>query len=186
VFHGTPVTLTADVQPTNGGPSPTGTVSFYADGWLLGCVPLKGTTASITISTYNVTPGTFTLTAVYSGDKNYKSSTSNISTVVVSCDSNSTSDMSASPSSLLPGGIETLATDVSPNQGGPIPTGIVKFYEIYGTYLGEAPLIDGVATLNINTTGIAPGTYQVYSVYQGSSIYEQSTSETDTVVVECP
>jgi hypothetical protein len=184
VFNGTPVTLTADVQPTQGGPAPTGTVTFYENGWLLGTATLKNNTASITAPTLNVPGGTYTLTASYSGDKNYSSSKSSAVTVTVSCDSNSTSDMAASPSSLEPGGIVTLATDVSPNQGGPIPTGVVYFYEIHGTFLGQATLVWGVATLNINTTGIAPGTYQVYSVYQGSSIYEKSTSETDTIVVE--
>ena len=185
IFEGTPVTLKADVQPTNGGPSPTGTVSFYLfGGYLLGSAPVEGTTASLTLPTLKLGTGKYFIDAVYSGDKNYKGSTSSDSYFTVTCDTNSTSDMSASPSSLKPGGIVTLATDVSPNQGGPIPTGTVLFFETHGTYLGSAPLIAGVATLKVSTAGIAPGTYTVVSVYQGSSIYLPSTSEIDTVVVE--
>jgi len=184
VFNGTPVTLTADVQSGDGGPAPTGTVTFYAAGFNAGTVALVNGTASVTVPTRGVPGSTYQLWAVYNGDTNYACSTSAKVPVTVSSESNSTSDMAASPSSLLPGGIVTFATDVSPNQGGAIPTGIVKFYEIHGTYLGEATLVWGVATLNVNTTGVAPGTYQIYSVYQGDSIYEPSTSETDTVVIQ--
>jgi hypothetical protein len=183
VFNGTPVVLKADVQPTQGGPTPTGTVTFYGQGFLLGTATLSGTTASITVPTRGLPQGTYEITADYSGSATYAASKSGQVSVFVSCDSNSTSDMAASPASLKEGGTVTFATDVSPNQGGAIPTGIVKFYEIHGSYIGQATLVWGVATLNVSTAGITPGTYQIYSVYQGDSIYEPSTSETDTVVV---
>jgi hypothetical protein len=183
VFNGTPVTLKADVQPTEGGPTPTGTVTFYGNGFELGTATLSGTTASLTVPTFYLPQGTYEITAVYSGCNSYASSKSGQVAVYVSSESNSTSDMAASPSSLKQGGTVTFATDVSPNQGGSIPTGIVKFYEIHGSYIGEATLVWGVATLNVSTASISPGTYQIYSVYQGSTIYEPSTSETDTIVV---
>lgn len=186
VDHGTPVTLKADVQPTQGGPEPTGTVSFYIGGYLVGCAPVSGTTAQVTISTRNIPTGTYAVYAVYSGDKNYKSSTSSDNYFSVLCDSNSTSDMAASPSWIYPGTPVTLSTDVSPNQGGPIPTGTVLFFEgkDCAHYLGSAPLIAGVATLTVATSGLPQGTYQVTSYYTGDSIYLPSTSETDYVWVQ--
>jgi hypothetical protein len=188
VFQGTPVTITADVQTAVGGTAPTGTVSFYVcSGTYLGTATLFDTTASITAPTLKIAPGTYLVKAVYSGDSQYASSSSSCVPVTVMNQGNSTSDMAASPSSITPGEIVTLATDVSPNQGGPIPTGVVDFYEVTnGTYyyLGQATLVSGVATLYVPTTGIPAGTYHVVSVYQGSSIYEPSTSETDTILVQ--
>ena len=188
VFQGTPVTVTADVQSAVGGIAPTGTVGFYVcTGTYLGTATLANHEASITAPTLKIAPGTYMVKAVYSGDSQYASSTSSCVPVTVMNQGNSTSDMAASPSSITPGEIVTLATDVSPNQGGPIPTGVVDFYEVSnGTYfyLGQATLISGVATLYVPTYGLPPGTYHVVSMYLGSSIYEPSTSETDTILVQ--
>jgi hypothetical protein len=118
-------------------------VSFYIGGYLVGCAPVSGTTAQVTISTRNIPTGTYAVYAVYSGDK-------------------------------------------TPNQGGPIPTGTVLFFEgkDCAHYLGSAPLIAGVATLTVATSGLPQGTYQVTSYYTGDSIYLPSTSETDYVWVQ--
>lgn len=65
------VTLTAIIDPPT---PPTGTVSFFDGGILLGIVPVSDFTATLTISTFAV--GTHSLTAVYSGDANFSGSTS--------------------------------------------------------------------------------------------------------------
>jgi hypothetical protein len=186
VDHGTPVTFSADVQPTQGGPEPTGTVGFYLGGYLLGTAPVKNTVASITFPTRNVPTGTYGIYAKYSGDSNYKGSQSDKQYFGVNCQSNSTSDMAASPSWIYPGTVITLATDVSQNQGGPNPTGTVLFFEGPNAeyYLGSAPIINNVATLNVNTKGASHGAYQFTSYYTGDKIYLPSTSETDWVWVQ--
>jgi hypothetical protein len=188
VFRGTPVTFKADVQSSVGGPAPTGTVTFFVAGYNVGTAPLYQTTASINFGTRNIGEGTFNVTAVYNGSATYNKSTSPVEQfyVMCGCSTNSTSDMSASPSSFKPGQILTLATDVSPNQGGPDPTGTVLFYAgpNHEYYLGSAPIVQGVATLYVNTKGVPPGTYQVESEYTGNSIYLPSTSETDYVNVQ--
>jgi hypothetical protein len=61
---GSPIILTATV-PTGA----TGTVSFLDGTTLLGTAPVVGNTASLTIST--LSPGTHSITSVYSGDANF-------------------------------------------------------------------------------------------------------------------
>lgn len=74
VVQGTPVTFTANVA---GSGTPTGTVSFYADGsYLLGSALLQSGTATYIANTTNAPPGTYTITAVYSGDQSNSGSTS--------------------------------------------------------------------------------------------------------------
>lgn len=70
------VTLTATVAPANPGSGmPTGTVSFYDSGTLLGTITLSGGSAALTISTLNV--GMHSITAVYSGDPLFTTNFSN-------------------------------------------------------------------------------------------------------------
>jgi len=188
VFRGTPVTFSADVQSAVGGSAPTGTVTFFVSGYNVGTSTIKNTVATLTFATRNIGTGTFPVQAVYNGNATFEKSTSTVVSFYIDCGctTNSTSDMAASPSTLKPGQILTLATDVSPNQGGPDPTGTVLFYAgpNHEYYLGSAPIVNGVATLYVQTKGIAPGTYQVESTYTGNSIYLPSNSETDYINVE--
>ncbi len=73
VASGASVTMTATVSSSNG--TPTGTVSFYDGGTLLG----TGTVSSgvATFSTSSLSTGTHTITATYSGDTNFSTSTTN-------------------------------------------------------------------------------------------------------------
>ncbi|MFY9853825.1 MAG: Ig-like domain-containing protein, partial [Terracidiphilus sp.] len=78
---GASVTLTAVVSGKYGG-TPTGSVSFSNGSTSLGSVSLTGGSAGLTTTTLPV--GTDTITAVYGGDTNFTSSTSNsLSQVVV-------------------------------------------------------------------------------------------------------
>jgi hypothetical protein len=62
--------------------TPTGTVTFYANGVALGAASLiMGSEASFT--TNPMPAGTYSITAVYSGDGNFAGSTSSSLTVVV-------------------------------------------------------------------------------------------------------
>ncbi len=73
----TSVTLTAAVSPS----SATGTITFYNGGTKIGSAAVNGGAASVTTSF--AAGGTATLDAVYSGDYNYLSSTSNSLTMDV-------------------------------------------------------------------------------------------------------
>ena len=72
---GSSVTFTATVAGSNGGPVPTGTVTFYN-----GTSPLSGPISLInavaTYATTSLAVGTYAISASYSGDGNYSGSTS--------------------------------------------------------------------------------------------------------------
>jgi sugar lactone lactonase YvrE len=74
---GSPVTFTATVTGSSGGPVPTGTVTFYN-----GATPLSGaislSNAVATYSTASLVAGTYAVSASYSGDGNYSGSSSNL------------------------------------------------------------------------------------------------------------
>jgi len=80
-------TLTATVIPPSAG-IPTGTVTFYENGNLLGTGNLSAGVATITvtatgtISTLNLQNGTYNFYAVYSGDANFATSTSSSISIV--------------------------------------------------------------------------------------------------------
>ena len=76
----TPLTLTATVVSTG---SPTGTVQFMANGAAIGS-PVAVTNSSATLTYTFATPATYTITAMYSGDSYFKSSTGTAPTQVVS------------------------------------------------------------------------------------------------------
>lgn len=73
VFRTTAVALSATI-PSPEAP-PTGTVTFYDGATAIGSSPLSGGTATITVS--NLPVGAQSITAVYSGDSNYSTATSN-------------------------------------------------------------------------------------------------------------
>lgn len=76
VMYGTPVTFTAQLRSASG--TPTGTVTFYAGTTSLGTGQLTGGMA--TLSTASLAAGTYSITAVYGGSRNYATSTSAVLT----------------------------------------------------------------------------------------------------------
>ena len=73
--YGQPITFTANVAPTSGTGTPTGTVTFVVDGTPLGSAVtlVSGVATSAAISSLNY--GTHTVTASYSGDSTFGAST---------------------------------------------------------------------------------------------------------------
>ena len=76
-FVGLPVTFTAVVAPTGAG-APTGAISFFDSATLLGTQTLPAGSTTATFTTTTLTAGAHNITAVYSGDANYLTSTSAI------------------------------------------------------------------------------------------------------------
>ena len=74
VNTGTSVTFTADVTPSSGTGTPTGTVSFMNGGTVLGTGTLGSGQAAY--STSSLAAGSYSVTAVYGGDTNFAGSTS--------------------------------------------------------------------------------------------------------------
>jgi subtilase family serine protease len=75
---GSSVTFSAMAVGQTGGPTPTGSVTFYENGNALGSVSLNNGTAGYSINFTTV--GNYGVSAVYGGDENYPSATSNTMT----------------------------------------------------------------------------------------------------------
>jgi outer membrane protein assembly factor BamB len=161
--YGQPATFTATVS--NGtSTSPTGTVKFmFANGTALGTATLNSSGVA-TYTTSTLSAGNNMIYAVYSGDSNNPTSTSNNVVQAVNPAITST----ALASSLNPatyGQAVTLTGTVTVQNGGFVPTGVVNFFN--GTsFIGDAPLNSkGVATFT--TSKLPAGTDTLTAVYPG-------------------
>lgn len=159
----TNVTLTAAVSPS----SATGTVTFYNGTADIGSSPVNAGSASLT--TTFAAGGTATLHAVYSGDYNYLSSTSNSLPMNISGPLVTMTTLEASASSVEIGEGVTLTATLSPAT----VTGTVTFYS-GSTSIGTANVNAGVATLN--TTFAGAGNMALKAVFATNASWETSTS----------
>ena len=191
-FYGQSVTLTATFSATGVGGTPmTGTVSFYDGNTFLGTVslvPNPGPLVSflpnvlLTVSgtaslqTTALVVGDHVIRAVYSGDANYTSATSEtpVSVQVLRTVTSATLTTAATPA-----GTVLTADVVVTSPGDPSTAGTVSFYE-GSTLLGTAPVNDGVATLTIAL--LPAGQHSFHAVFSGGSNSAASDSSgLDTV-----
>jgi hypothetical protein len=108
---GTSATLTAQVASVTSG-TPTDTVSFYSGTTLLGSGILSGNTASYTATL--AAGSTYSLTAVYNGDTNFATSTSNtVSVTSASLDYTLTASGSTTQT-VVPGGAVSYKFSIAP------------------------------------------------------------------------
>ncbi|MGA2620989.1 MAG: Ig-like domain repeat protein [Thermoguttaceae bacterium] len=181
------VTFTATVSPVSPGTgTPTGTVSFY-DGsaiaaHLLDVETLSGGTAtSIPISTLPV--GAHTITAVYSGDAKYATSTATTPQTVNQANTSVQLASSADPSTA--GQSVTFTATVSPvSPGAGTPDGTVFFYDgsaIAADLLDTETLNGGTAT-SIPISTLAVGAHTITAVYSGDANHATSTATTPQTV----
>ena len=115
------VTFTAHVD--NIVQTPTGSVSFYDGTAFLGTQPMTGDSAQL--STSNLTAGSHTIKAVYSGDGNFRSDSTTITQVV-----NQTPPTVTLKSSLNPSAFEQNVTFTAIVLNSSVtPTGLISFYD---------------------------------------------------------
>jgi hypothetical protein len=167
-----PVTFTAVVSG-NGG-TPTGPVTFLADGVAMGPAVNVDGTGTATFVYAGLTVGSHQITASYAGDTNDSPSVSTAITQVVNVIPTVTFLGSSTTTGSNPQVI--LVASVLNNSSAsslPMPTGTVTFNN-GATVLGSSPLdAGGVATLVPNLT---PGTYTVTAYYSGDLEHGTSTS----------
>jgi sugar lactone lactonase YvrE len=180
----TQITLTATVTAATGQgtpPAPTGTVAFFQGTTQLGTAPLINGQASLP-ATFS-TPGSYTLTAVYSGDPSYNIGTSpNYTQIVTGYTSQVSLTSSANPTLINNPITLTAAVVAAPGQGTPpTPTGTITFLQ-GTTSLGTATIIAGQATLAVNFAAI--GTYPITAVYSGDTYFLTATSLITNQVIE--
>ena len=82
IAPGASVTLSAQVNSGVTNASPSGTMSFMAGSTVLGTVPVSTSGAAVLTST-TLPQGTYAITAVYSGDAGFATSTSNAVTIAI-------------------------------------------------------------------------------------------------------
>jgi sugar lactone lactonase YvrE len=175
-FAGQPVTLTATVTPTPIG-TPLGTVSFYNGSTLLGMATLNSSGVATFIGGLPV--GALSITAVYSGNQGFLTSTSTAQTVNVSATATS-SILTEAPNPVLAGQSATFTLTIAPVPTGS-PLGTVTFHN-GSTLLGTGTVnSSGVATFS--TTTLPPGTDSITAAYSGNSAFASSTSTAITVQV---
>ncbi len=169
---GEPIKLTASVFGTN----PTGSVSFSANGNLLGTEPLANGTAILETSFANI--GTYAVTATYSGDSNNTASTSGVASVAI-MPATSTTTLQASPTAGDLNAQITLKASVT----GDNPTGKVSF-TAGSASLGTATVTAGVATLQ--SSFATAGSYAITAAYAGDQNNAASTSSAVTIMIAAP
>ncbi len=177
-FLGEKVTLTAKVAPVS--PltgTPTGSVEFFNGTALLGTGTL--TDGIATFSTTTLPVASNSITAQYSGDSNFTSSTSSAVTVPVT-EISTTTALSFAPSS--PGfgaSVKFTATITPASVASVAPSGTVNFFN-GSTKIGSGTVLNDVATFT--TTLLPVGTNSITAMYVGDSNYSPSTSSPATVV----
>ncbi len=176
---GQTVTFTAIVSPAGGAIGmPTGTVQFEDGGVDIGAAEalnLVNGSYQATFSTSTLTVSTHQITAVYSGDTNFSTSTSaSVSEVVNKATTATSLIASANPVAIGQG--VTFTVVVSPSGGATgTPTGSVEFYD-NGTLItgSQVTLASGQATFT--TSSLAVGTHPITAVYSGDTNFSTSTS----------
>ncbi len=176
---GQSVTLTSTVT----GYTPTGTVTFKDGTTTLGTGTLTptgtGTTATATFNATFSTVASHSITVVYAGDANDKTSTSTAKAVTVT-KATTTTAVTTSVTSAVIGQSVALTATVT----GYTPTGTVTFKD-GTTTIGTATLTGtgttGTATLN--TTFSTAASHSITAVYAGNTTNNTSTSAIQAITV---
>jgi hypothetical protein len=164
---GESVTITATVTPS----AATGSVEFFDGATSLGTSPLSSGSAAL--ATASLALGSHSITAVYSGDLTYPTSTSPVHSHTVNSASTSTA-VTTSPNPSVVGESVTISASVTVNPpGAGSPSGSVEFFD-GATSLGTSPLSGGSASLN--TSALTVGGHSITAVYSGDPSFGGSTS----------
>lgn len=165
------VTFTAQVLATPPGSGiPTGTVTFKDGATIIGVTNINSS-ASASFTTSSLLTGTHSITAVYSGDTNYTTSTSSVLSQAVNLANTATTILSSTPNPSMFGEVVTFFAAVTSVEG--TASGTISFFD-GATLLGTVPVIDG---LGIYATPILSiGTHTITATYSGNSNFNPSTS----------
>ena len=142
--------LAANINITTGSGTLTGTMTFKDGITVLGTASVVGGGATLSLS--NLSLGAHNLTALYSGDANFSSSTSPILIQnVVQATSSTTLSSSTNPTTF--GQATLLTANLTVITGGGSPSGTVTFKN-GSTVIGTGNVNNGQATLSISSLGI--------------------------------
>ena len=149
----------------------SGSVSFMNGSKSLGSAPV--TLGKAALSNTFSTAGTDSITALYAGDANNRSSTSAVLSQVVTVDP-TTTNVASSGSPAYAGQPVTFTATVTSSYNA-IPDGeAVTFYDL-ATSIGTGNTTGGVAT--ITTSSLTSGVHSITATYAGDSSFQTSTSK---------
>ena len=172
---------------------PTGTISFTDNGKTLDASPYKMNSTGFTEDqTIQLTGGTHTLAATYSGDASYQASSVGGVSITVTPATTFISDVLATPATASAGQQFTVSAVVTTPSYGVAPTGTVSFF--YTPTTGGSPTqLPGTTTLtptngsvSVGTTAAlsaglttsigTAGTYKITATYSGDTNYQAVTA----------
>ena len=168
--------LTFSATISDSGGTPTGTVTFENNGVAIGNPVNVGAGGVTTLTTSQLPVGSDSITAVYSGDTRFTSSTAAAIVQTVDEDSTVTTVSStANPSAI--GQNVTFTAKVTPDSpGGGTPTGTVTFSDGNTALAPPVALAGGVATYSTST--LTMGLHPISVVYDGDDNFLGSVSST--------
>jgi uncharacterized repeat protein (TIGR01451 family) len=177
--HGQSVTLTATVSAlAPGAGTPSGSVQFLDNGTSIGApVALSGGVATMDTSALAVGP--HTITAEYSGDGNFLTSTGALDQTVNKASSTTVLTSSANPS-VFGQPVTFTATVTAAAPGAGTPGGSVRFLD-NGTPMGAAVLLVGGVAM-MTTATLSVGTHTITAEYSGDGNFLGSTGSLDQAV----
>jgi hypothetical protein len=178
------VQLSVNVQPASGSGTPTGTATFFNGTNQIGQpVSLSAGMATISYDTSSLAVGSYSITAKYSGDANFRASKAAPALLTVSSgggtgpySTSTTLSINASPSASQAdvGSSVTFTASITHTSGTATPGGTVTFAS-GSTVLATGTLdANGSATATLNT--LAAKQYSVTAAYDGDTNYQGSTS----------
>lgn len=167
-------TLTATVTPAASG-TPTGHVTVTSGSTTVCNITLANATGSCTLTASQLTPGSYPLTATYSGDSLDTTSTDTSQTLTVAKEATSTG-LQLSADTIARGSeqAELFTVQVTPFTSG-TPTGNVTV-KAGTTGVCTIILASGTGTCTLTPNQLARGPHQMTATYNGDATYARSTS----------
>ncbi len=164
----------------NGAPLPslTSKLDTYGDAYMLSGPPYSDFYLVPNYAT--LTPGTYTVTAAYSGDTSFTASSS--STTLTVLKATPAVSLTTSTAQINPGGFATLNFRIATPASAAPASGTVQFIDTSSVKpLGSATLSNGVATFTTSSM-IFPGVNSITANYTGDGNYNGATATTAVTV----
>ncbi|SDJ09650.1 Protein of unknown function [Frankineae bacterium MT45] len=179
---GQAVTFSAQVSAPTGAGTPTGSVTFSGQGGVLCSAVAVDGSGTATCTTSYPTPGSDSVSAVYSGGGGFAGSTGTVAQSVAKA-STSTVLVTAPAHPVVGQPVTYTATVAVTAPGAGVPTGTVTFTGASGPLCTAAPL-NGTSpdTASCTTTYTAAQTDSVSAAYSGDSRYLTSADSTSQPV----
>ena len=182
---GQSVTYTATVMANApGSGTPTGTVTFQDGGVdIAGCVNQTLFAATATCGVTYAGVGSHSITAIYSGDPDFLTSTSAPLTQTVNRDPTTTTLGSSANPSVSGQAVTYTATVTADAPGSGTPTGTVTFQDGGVDIAGcvNQAVVGGTATCGVTYPGV--GSHRITAIYNGDPDFLPGTSATLTQTV---